>query len=281
MAAINQLRALDGFVSDFLNKETYGLVLSDKNYQENLDRMYETSEKTIRDSIEEYVQDLILKEDCDMAIDDFQHNLNQVQWLMESLSAKSESVRLSISGNESDSAIDKIQISFCEKLVIFLKDLIARVEDWKEGALSAQEANENNFFSPLRVEEERLPLIYHNLLRKGWIVKNKTSLNNFIYYFTGRGFSPQDPIRWTSTEPILTLFLENMTTDEKRWAKAALIFEKKKRNTRDYHPVSREQLSVSRNKVLENDNLKWLLREIMNDVIDDDFIRFFMTMIKL
>ena len=58
-----------------------------------------------------------------------------------------------------------------------------------------------------------------------------------------------------------------MTTDEKRWAKAALIFEKKKRNTRDYHPVSREQLSVSRNKVLENDNLKWLLREIMNDVI--------------
>ena len=267
MAAINQLSILNTFVSNFLNKETYGIVLSDKEYQRELDEMYETSEKTIRESIENYVQDLVLKEDCDMAIDVFQGNLGKVQKQMEALSAKSERVRASLSAIDSLTEQEKVQVSFCEKLVFFLRSLISRVEEWKEGALSAQEANEENFFLDLRVEEERLPQIYYNLGQKGWIVKSKTHLNDFCYYFTGKGFRPQNPISWKSTEPILTLFLECMTLDEKRWAKAALIFEKRKRGTQEYHPVNREQLGVSRSKVKNNFNFQDLVREVMRDIM--------------
>ena len=268
MAALNQLKALDDFVSDFLNKETYGIVLSDMEYQKELDEMYETSERIIREHIEDYVQDIVLKEDCDVAINVFQNNLNQVQVRMGALSAKSESVRSSISANNAYTEQDKVQMAFCEKLIVFLRDLISRVEEWKEGSLSAQEANEENYFLDLRVGEERLPQIYRNLVYKGWIVKSRTSLNDFHYYFTGRGLRPQNPIRWKSTEPKLTLLLENMTLDDKIWAKAALIFEKRKRGTQEYHPVNREQLSVSRKKAMGNDNIELLLREILSEVIE-------------
>lgn len=267
MAAIKQLRALDGFVSDFLDKETYGLILTEKEYQKELDSMYETSERTIREHIENYVQDIVLKEDCDVALDDFQNNLKRVQKQMEALSAKSESVRSSLSASGSDTEQDRAQMAFCEKLVVFLRDLISRVEEWKQGSLSAQEANEENYFLELRIGEERLPQIYRNLVDKGWIVKSKTSLNNFIYYFTGKGFSPQDPIRWKSTEPILALFLECMTLDDKRWAKAALIFEKRKKGTREYHPINKDQLGVSRSKVKNNFNFEDLVREVMRDIM--------------
>lgn len=267
MAALKELNALDGFVSDFLNKETYGLVLSEKEYQKELDALYETSERTIREHIENYVQDIVLKEDCDVAIDDFQNNLKQVQERMETLSAKSDNVRASLAANDTDTDQDKVQMAFCEKLIVFLQDLISRVEEWKEGSLSAQEANEENFFLDLRVGEEQLPQIYHNLVDKGWIVKSKTSLNDFIYYFTGKGFSPLDPIRWKSTEPILTLFLECMTLEDKRWAKAALIFEKRKKGTREYHPVDKDQLGVSRSKVKNNFNFEDLVREVMRDIM--------------
>lgn len=267
MAAIKELRALDCFVSDFLDKETYGLILTEKEYQKELDSMYETSETTIREHIENYVQDIVLKEDCDVALDDFQSNLIRVQKQMETLSAKSESVRSSLSASGSDTEQDRAQMAFCEKLVVFLRDLISRVEEWKQGSLSAQEANEENFFLELRIGEERLPQIYRNLVDKGWIVKSKTSLNNFIYYFTGKGFSPLDPIRWKSTEPKLALFLECMTLDDKPWAKAALIFEKRKKGTREYHPVNKDQLGVSRSKVKNNFNFEELVREVMRDIM--------------
>ena len=267
MAALNQLKSLNDFVSTFLQEETYGIVLSEKAYQKELEELYEKSTCLIRSEIEDYVQDLVLKEDCDLTIDDFQRNLNMVQEKMKELNAVSEETMYSIADNDSLSARQKVQLSFCNKLMSFLRDLIGRIEEWKEGALSAQEANEQNFFLGLRIDEGQLPNVYDNLINKGWIVRSRTSLNNFIYYFTGKGFSPQNPIRWTGTEPILTLLLENMTTDEKRWAKAAIIFEKKKRGSREYHPVNREQLSVSRNKALDNDNIKWLLREVMYDIL--------------
>lgn len=267
MAALKQLESLNDFVSKFLQDETYGIVLSDKAYQKELDEVFDSSTRTIRSDIEEYVQDLILKEDCDLTIDDFRYNLSQVQEKMNELNAVSEKTMESIADNDSLSTRQKVQLSFCFKLMSFLRDLIGRVEEWREGTLSAQEANEQNYFMDLRIDKDQLPLVYHNLVNKGWIVKSKTSLNNFIYYFTGKGFRPQNPIRWNSTEPILTLLLENMTIDEKRWAKAALIFEKRKRGTGEYHPVNREQLSVSRNKVLNNDDLRWLLREVMFGVL--------------
>ena len=267
MAAINQLKGLNDFVSRFLQEETYGIVLSDKAYQKELDEMFEYSTRTIRTDIEEYVQDLVLKEDCDLTIDDFRYNLGQVQERMKELNAVSEKTIASIADNDSLSERQKVQMSFCNKLISFLRALIERVEEWKEGALSAKEANEQNYFTNLRIDEERLPDIYYNLINKGWIVKSRTTLNNFGYYFTGKGISPQNPIRWNSTEPILTLLLENMTMDERRWAKAALIFEKKKKGTREYRPVNREQLSVSRKKAMENDNLRLLLREVMYDVL--------------
>ena len=268
MAAINELKALDGFVSDFLNKETYGLVLSEKEYQKELDSMYETSERIIREHIENYVQDIVLKEDCDVALDNFQYHLKRVQTQMEALSAKSESVRSSLSASGSDTEQDRAQMAFCEKLVVFLRDLISRVEEWKEGSLSAQDANEENFFLDLRVGEERLPQIYRNLVNKGWIVKSKTSLNNFIYYFTGKGISPQNPIRWNSSEPKLTLFLECMTAEEKRFKKAPLIFEKRKRKTQEYLPVNRDQLGVSRAKIKNQHNFDLLVREVMQGVME-------------
>ena len=101
MAAINQLKGLNDFVSRFLQEETYGIVLSDKAYQKELDEMFESSTRTIRNDIEEYVQDLVLKEDCDLTIDDFRYNLSQVKERMNELSAVSEKTMSSIAENES------------------------------------------------------------------------------------------------------------------------------------------------------------------------------------
>lgn len=139
MAAINQLKSLNDFVSKFLQEETYGIVLSDKAYQKELDELFASSTRTIRTDIEEYVQDLVLKEDCDLTIDNFRHNLSQVQEKMKELNAVSEKTMYSIADNDSLSERQKVQMSFCNELMSFLRTLIGRVEEWKDGSLSAKE----------------------------------------------------------------------------------------------------------------------------------------------
>ena len=119
----------------------------------------------------------------------------------------------------------RIQESFCERTIGFIDSLIEKVQGWRESALTEKEAN-NCYFEDVRFEEEVLPRIYNNLVRNGWISGRRTSLNDFIYLFTGKGFRPAHPVLWKKGQDELCLFLEEMTFDIKDLKKAVLVFEK-------------------------------------------------------
>ena len=49
-------------------------------------------------------------------------------------------------------------------------------------------------------------------------------MGDFIYYFSGRGFKPTEPIHWKVSTAKLTLFLDEIVADDHIWSKASHIF---------------------------------------------------------
>ena len=270
---IEQLEAL---VSKFLNKETYSHSLSNSSKKRELETLYENSTNGIVKDLENDY-DFLFQEDCDITIDGFKHSMKEVQERVETLKSLFEKAKEMPNEEHELEQID-IQTSFCERIIAFIDLLIERIQGWRESALTAKEANDC-FFEDVRFKEEELPRIYNNLVRHQWIIKSRTSLNDFLYLFTGNGFRPSCPVLWKKTEEALCLFLEEMTFDAKDLTKAALVFEKKTRNS-GYQLVKNRQLSAVRCRINNTEHmfnkekkLKVMYRDIFEFPDGDELAR--------
>lgn len=218
------IERLEAVVSEFLNGETYTYSLSVRSRERELEGIFEDSTNGIvRDLENDY--DFLYQQDCDITIDAFKEKMRLLQERVESLKALFERAQEMPSDENDDMDPMKIQESFCERMIGFIDSLIEKVQGWRESALTEKEAN-NCYFEDVRFEEEDLPRIYNNLVRNGWISGRRTSLNDFIYLFTGKGFRPAHPVLWKKGQDELCLFLEEMTFDKKDLKKAVLVFEK-------------------------------------------------------
>ena len=235
------IERLEDLVSEFLNGETYTNSLSVGSRERELEGLFENSTSSIVKDLEKDY-DFLYQEDCDITLDAFKEKMRLLQERVESLKALFEQAKDLPSDENADLNLMKIQNSFCERMIGFINALIDKVQGWRESALSAKEANDC-YFEDVRFEEEDLPKIYNNLVRNGWISGRRTSINDFIYLFSGNGFRPAKPILWKKGQDELCLFLEEMTFDNKDFKKAVLIFEKS-----GYELKSR-QLSSSRSRL--------------------------------
>lgn len=260
------IERLEALVSKFLNKATYSHSLSNSTKKRELETLYENSTNGIVKDLENDY-DFLFQEDCDITIEGFKHSMEGVQERAESLKNLFEKAK-EMPTEEGEWEQMEIQASFCKRMIEFIDSLIERIQGWREDALSAKEANDC-FFENVRFKEEDLPRIYNNLVSHRWIIKSRTTLNNFIYLFTGKGFRPSQPVLWKKTEDDLCLFLEEMTYDAKDLAKAAIVFEKKTRNN-GYQLVKKRQLSVVRSRI-NNDRLyekEKKLMEMYRDIFE-------------
>ena len=246
MVAYEIIERLEDRVSKFLNKESYTHSLSQGSLKRELDIMFENSTNGIITDLENDF-DFLYQQDCDITIDGFRHEMEVLQQRVEALKMQFERAKGLPVDQEDDLQRMKIQASFCERMASFIDKLIAKVEDWRSTALTSREA-EICFFENARFDEDELPKIYDNLILHQWIIKSKTSFDDFFYLFTGKGFRPTQHVVWRKTEDDLCLFLEEMTFDAKDLTKAALIFEKKTRKE-GYQMVKRSQLSAVRARI--------------------------------
>ena len=218
------IERLEALVSAFLNGETYTHSLSAGSRKRELEGIFEDSTNGIIKDLENDF-DFLYQQDCDITIDAFKEKMRLLQERVESLKALFERAKDIPSDENDDMDPMKIQESFCERMIGFIDSLIEKVQGWRESALTEKEANDC-YFEDVRFEEEDLPRIYNNLVRNGWISGRRTSINDFIYLFTGKGFRPAQPVLWKNGQDELCLFLEEMTFDIKDLKKAVLVFEK-------------------------------------------------------
>lgn len=265
MDAYEILDKLKALVSKFLNKETYNSHPNSLgSLKRDLEQNYESSVNGIIKDIEKEF-DFLYQQDCDITIDAFRQDMKDVQERAETLKAMLEEAKEMHSDSDEEMERIKIQAAFCERLIGFLESLIEKVQELSRLALTPKEANDC-FFVDVRFEEEELPHIYENLVRNGWMSGARTSLDDFIYYFTGKGFRPTKPVLWKQGEDELCLFLEEMTIDIKDLNKAALIFEKQRKG--GIRLVDNRQLSASRSRINnqrlidKEDKLRVMYRDI-------------------
>lgn len=76
----------------------------------------------------------------------------------------------------------------------------------------------------LSYNDEQFKLIYDFLI-EGKYIDTSITLENFIYYFSGKGEKIQNGLKWKNSKVNLALFLAELCNDEdKRWEKAKNIF---------------------------------------------------------
>lgn len=252
MVAYAIIYRLEKVVAEFLNGETYGNIASDSTHKRELERLFDNSTQSIADDLEaEY--EALLFEDYDIALNSFKQEMKNVQERVELLKGQFEAAAKLSFDIEDNKARE--QYLFCKRMVVFLNDLIERVEEWREGALTSEE-DHNTYFTSVKYDRQELTTIYNRLVEHRWIDR-RTPLRAFLYYFTGEGLKPTKPIRWLPDITALTLFLERMTFEnKKKWAKAAKIFEK------EGAKMSRKTLSVSYDRVYDEE----IKREICDEL---------------
>ena len=224
MLAYDYIERLEALVSKFMNKETYSHSLSVGSRKRELENLFDSYTKGIVSDLENDY-DYLYQQDCDITIDGFKEEMKELQKRVESLKSLFENALDRPSDENEELNLLKIQDSFCKRMIDFIDSLINKVQEWREKALTTQEAQEC-FFVDVRFEMEDLPRIYGNLVNNGWISGRRTSVYDFIYLFTGDGFRPSTPILWKKGQDELCLFLEEMTFDIKDLSKAAIAFEK-------------------------------------------------------
>ena len=260
MIAYDTLDALEKQVSKFLSEETYTPIISNRYYAHDLEKSLDTKLNDIVKDLEKDHEDL-LKEDCESSVADFKAAFCQLQERIASLKAQYEGAIDSIRLKENP-VIVEAEVSFCEKISRVFESLIVSLETWATESLSIDEANKN-YFTSVAYSPEELKVIYDNLIKGRWIVKSRTSRADFLYYFTGEGPKPYNLIRWLKHATWLSLFVDRIAGDTKKWAKAALIFETQDSKSGKWNAVTRKTLSVSYKDINDADYFPEVIEKVL------------------
>ena len=165
--------------------------------------------------------DWLTKEDNQYLKEGFRHLIPSVKEHIHTLTDRLQKIEKDSEGD----ARTQMQIDFCNRLQAFIETLPNKIDELNGDALTQEDMN-RCFFDALtpNITPRHLVPIYYNLIDKGYISKKYTSMGDFMYYFTGEGFKPSEPIHWKLSTVKLTIFLKLIVVDEKIWAKASHIF---------------------------------------------------------
>ena len=246
---INRMRV---FIDNLCKHDDEYSTFQPKEYKRQLDNYYEIETEGIIKDINRDIEYLSKEDD-----EDLRKGIKQLVPIVENLldTVKSRAV-----SNNVDERT-QIQIAFYERLQGFLSSLIETIEEVEQGALTNAQINDCHFEClKSGITIEHIVQIYGNLKSNHWICSRHTSMDAFIYYFTGQGFRPSEPIHWKVSTAKLTLFLDEIVADDHIWAKASHIFLVKNK------PVSKKTLGNTHSKSLDRQITEKHLKEIKTKI---------------
>lgn len=240
MWADDVIWALHRTISQFVDDD--GMDFFPYDYKLQLDSIYESSTKTITDDIKRDLETLS-KEECTRFRDNFEREKQVVIANINNLLERIENIGI----DNSKGVKAKIQLEFCEKIKLFISEVLLKIEEERETAFTQAQIEEIYYTCP---KGKYLEMAYWNLRDKHWICGKHTSVYDFIYYFTGEGFKPTEPIHWNVSTKKLTLFLNEMVEDDKIWSKASFMFLVKNK------PVGKKVLGNTFSKCMKRKELE-------------------------
>ena len=165
--------------------------------------------------------DWLTKEDNQYIKEGFRHLIPSVKEHINTLTDRLQKIEKDSEGD----ARTQMQIDFCNKLQAFIETLPNKIDELNGDALTKEESERCHFNALMpNITPRHLVPIYYNLIDNGYISKKYTSMGDFMYYFTGEGFKPSEPIHWKLSTVKLTILLKLLIADEQIWAKASHIF---------------------------------------------------------
>ena len=252
MIAQDHINRLWIFIENLESKESEYLNLASKEYKRQLDFYFETETEGIVKDINRDLEHLS-KEDDKSLKDGLKGLVPKVETLLVNVNG------LAISDNRDEKA--EIRVAFYKRLQGFLSSLIQTVEEVEEDALTNAQINACHFEClKAGITVEHLIQIYDNLKSNHWICSRHTSMDAFIYYFTGQGFMPSKQIHWKVSTVKLALFLDEIVADDHIWAKASHIFLVKNK------PVGKKSLGNIHSKSLDRPITERHLKEIKTKI---------------
>ena len=221
MLADKLINALRFFISDFITQPESTVVnLEPREY-----------ERQLLNSYNKLTDGIIYDIKADLEWFSKEHNeylkqgfLNQIPPVKDHISALLQNIEtIEIQNNDTEKA--KIQIAFCERVQAFITEVLLKIDEINMGALTEVQMDDCHF-ECLRGKRTEYDLseIYKNLKASHWICSRHTSMGDFIYYFSGQGLKPTEPIHWKVSTAKLTLFLDEIVADDHIWSKASHIF---------------------------------------------------------
>lgn len=252
MITKDHINGIRTFIDNLSNQANEYITLQPEEYKRQLDNYYEIKTEGIIKDINRDIEHLSKEDD-----EDLREGLRRLVPVVENLLS---AVKSRIIPDSTDERI-QIQIAFYERLQGFLVTLIETVEEVGQGALTNAQINECHFEClKSGITIEHIVQIYGNLKSNHWICSRHTSMDAFIYYFTGQGFRPSEPIHWKVSTAKLTLFLDEIVADDHIWAKASHIFLVKNK------PVSKKTLGNTHSKSLDRQITEKHLKEIKSKI---------------
>lgn len=241
MVTISVIESLKDLVRSIINEQPSGLSLSETEYRDELERIFNNGTRQISEDLERDFY-LASSEECKSAEMRFRTNMTLVTKKAKELEA--------LIGSTNDTPLVEAQIEFCRKLSAYIRTLINKTEELSTVVLTKEEID-NTFYVSLLQPQENLAAIYENLVREKWIDEDYTSESDFEYYFGGTGVRPSRLIGWKKSLSCLGAFIDLMTDDRKFLAKAPRVFAIQAEG--GYKPVSVSSLKQSRHRGMEVD----------------------------
>lgn len=256
MIADNHINALHFFISGFTSQDDSVLDFPPHDYKRQLDNYFDIETQSITLDINRDLE-WMSKETNTYLKEGFKREIPKVKSHINSLLEKIENI-----GIDSTEGIKaKMQVEFCERIQTFIDELLLKIDALDKDALTDSQI-ENCHFERLRmgITIDYLKQVYLNLKANHWICSRHTSMGDFIYYFTGDGIKPIEPIHWKVSTAKLTLFLDEIVEDEYIWSKASHIFLVKNK------PVGKKVLGNTHSKSLDRPITEKHLRELKNKI---------------
>lgn len=154
--------------------------------------------------------------------------------------------------SDSKSEVLRAAISTCREYAAIMMSFVERVADICNNGKGTLELIPY-FFKDVNKTEQQLRHICGILKDKRYI-EPATNEDDFVYFFTGKGTVPNQRLRWLKKNTVLfTIFISEMTSDNRRWKTASSVFETWSRKAKDYSPPDEGVLGSTYNRAPEQE----------------------------
>ena len=170
-------------------------------------------------------------------------------------------------GGDDVSKTIQTYIQYSEKIRLFVQK-VQNVQDESQAIDTHVDVREDvepilNYFEGVDYSEEQLRKLCTSLVESHWL-DSKTKVDDFVYFFSGRGSIPTPRLMWMEKTVLLSIFLKEVTRDRYVWRKAAQIFLAPSRRDGRMYPVNATNIRNGYSNATINESYPYNRKQVMS-----------------